>query len=140
MNKQVTEPNNRQVRTKKNTINLGMWTFAWVLTTAITAFAPKFLWDFNTLLTLIAVIVNVLVGFGMILANRRHLRGLDEMQQKIQTDAMALSLGIGLVLGCSYELLEDIKLISFEPEIAHLVIIMCITYMIGIIKGGAKYK
>ena len=60
--------------------------------------------------------------------------------KKIQTDAMALSLGIGLVLGCSYELLEDIKLISFEPEIAHLVIIMCITYMIGIIKGGAKYR
>ena len=82
MNKQVTDPNSRKARTKKNTIQLRMWTFAWVVTTAITAFAPKFLWDFNTLLTLISVIVNVLVGFGMILVNRTHLRGLDEMQQK----------------------------------------------------------
>lgn len=140
MNKQETEQDNWQQRTKKNTVKLGLWTFAWVATTAVTAFAPKFLWDFNTLLTIIAVIINVLVGFGMILANRTHLRGLDEMQQKIQTDAMALSLGVGLVLGCSYELLEDIKLITFEPEISHLIIIMCITYMIGIIKGGAKYR
>ncbi|WOH36326.1 hypothetical protein RI844_13210 [Thalassotalea fonticola] len=140
MNKQETNSNNWQARTKKNTINLGMWTFAWVVTTAIAAFAPKFIWDFNTLLTVTAVVINVLVGFGMIFANKKHLHGLDEMQQKIQSGAMALSLGVGLVLGCSYELLEDIKLISFEPEISHLVIVMCITYMIGIIKGGAKYR
>ncbi|WNC68690.1 hypothetical protein RI845_00745 [Thalassotalea nanhaiensis] len=140
MDKQESGQNNWEARTKKNTVKLGIWTFGWVLTTAVTAFAPKFLWDFNTVLTVIAVIINVLVGFGMILANREHLRGLDEMQQKIQTEAMALSLGVGLVLGCSYELLEDIKLITFEPEISHLVILMCITYMIGIIKSGAKYR
>ncbi|WNC72302.1 hypothetical protein RGQ13_19620 [Thalassotalea psychrophila] len=140
MNKQVTEPNEWQARTKKNTFKLGMWTLAWVITSAIAAFAPRFIWDFDTLLTVIGVLVNVCVGFGMIFANKRYLQGLDEMQQKIQSEAMALSLGVGLVLGLGYELLEDIKLIGFEPEISHLVIVMCITYGIGIIKGGAKYR
>ena len=50
---------------------------------------------------------------------------------------MALSLGIGLVLGCSYEMLEDIKLIPFEPEIPfkHLIILMSLTYVVGTVLG-----
>jgi hypothetical protein len=74
---------------------------------AIAAFAPKYAWDFNALLSSITIVI----GFGMLLANRKYLQGLDEMQRKILFDAMAFSLGVGLVLGTSYELLEDIQLI-----------------------------
>ena len=76
----------------------------------------------------------------MIYANKQHLLGMDEMQRYIQHEAMALTLGVGLVLGMSYELLEDIKLISFEPEISHLIILMCLTYCIGIILGNRRYS
>ena len=48
--------------------------------------------------------------------------------------------GIGLVLGISYELLEDIKLITFEPEISHLLMIIAVAYMAGIIIGQRRYK
>ena len=94
-------------RNSKNTRNLKIWTVAWVISMAITTFAPKFLWDFNTTITLLSVIIHVAIGFGMLLANRRYLRGLDEMQQRIMLDAMALCLGVGLVIGLSYELLEE---------------------------------
>jgi len=107
---------------------------------AIAAFAPKYVWDFNTVLSIIGVVICIAVGFGMLLANRKYLQGLDEMQRKILFDAMALSLGVGLVLGLSYELLEDIKLITFQPEIPHLVMVMCFTYMGGIIAGHRKYQ
>jgi hypothetical protein len=107
---------------------------------AITAFAPKYLWDYNTLLTLFSVVVHLGFGYGMLMANKRHLDGLDEMQRKILFDAMALSLGVGLVVGLSYDLFENIKLITFEPEIAHLVIIMCLTYLVGVISGHRKYQ
>jgi len=127
-------------RNCKNTRNLRSWTVAWVISMAVAAFAPKFIWEFNTLLTIIAVVVSLAIGFGMLLANRVYLRGLDEMQQKIMFDAMGLSLGVGLVVGLSYELLEDIKLITFQPEIAHLVVIMCLTYLGGIIAGHRKYQ
>jgi hypothetical protein len=133
-------PNKYKDRNSQNTRNLKMWTAAWVVSMAITVFAPKFVWDFNTLLTIIGVVVNLAIGFGMLLANRRYLRGLDEMQQKIMFDAMGLTLGVGMVVGLSYELLEDIKLITFQPEIGHLVVIMCLTYLAGIIAGHRKYK
>ena len=106
----------------------------------IAAFAPKYAWEFNTLLSVIAVIVSLFFGFGMLLANRRYLRGLDEMQQRIMFDAMGLALGVGLVVGLSYELLEDIKLITFQPEIPHLVFVMCFTYLIGIVAGHRKFQ
>ena len=126
--------------TKKNTIKLAAWTAAWTVSTAVAAFAPKYIWDFNTLLTIIGVLVNIAFGVGMIIANKNHLQGLDEMMKKIQLDAMAFALGIGLVLGISYELLEDIKLITFEPEISHLLMIIAVTYMAGIIIGQRRYK
>ena len=53
---------------------------------------------------------------------------------------MAFTLGVGLVLGLSYELLEDIKLISFEPEISHLIMVMCLTNLTAIIAGHRKYR
>lgn len=129
-----------QTQTSENTINLRNWTTAWVVSMAITAFAPRFLWDFNTAYTMIAALINLAIGFGMLISNKRYLRGLDEMQQKILFDAMALTLGVGLVVGLSYELLEDIKLITFEPEIGHLVIVMCLTYLSAVIAGNRKYR
>jgi hypothetical protein len=65
---------------------------------------------------------------------------MDEMHRLIQLEAMALTLGVGLVFGMSYELLEDVKLIPFEPEISHLIILMCLTYFIGIILGNRRYR
>jgi hypothetical protein len=140
MNEKIIDSGNIKDRTKKNTIHLGLWSGAWVLATAGAAFGPKFLWDFNTLPTIIGISIHICIGFGMIYANKQHLLGMDEMQRHIQHEAMALTLGVGLVLGMSYELLEDIKLISFEPEISHLIILMCLTYFIGIIRGNRRYQ
>ena len=140
MKKQLTESNDFTTRTKINTVQLGLWTGAWVLTSALAAFGPKFFWEFNTPLTILGVLINLGIGFGMILTNKRHLNGLDELMRKIQLEAMAFSLGAGLVCGLSYELLEDIKLITFEPEISHLIILMALTYMVGVIAGNRRYK
>jgi len=140
MKKQMTESNDFTTRTKINTVQLGLWTGAWILTYALAAFGPKLFWEFNTPLTILGILINLGIGFGMILANKRHLNGLDELMRKIQIEAMAISLGVGLVCGLSYELLEDIRLISFEPEISHLIILMSLTYMIGIIIGNKRYK
>ena len=127
-------------QTKKNTLRLFFWTGAWVLATAGAAFGPRFLWDFNTLPTILGVLIHIGIGFGMIRMFRQYLLGLDELQRKIELDAMALTLGVGMVVGVSYELLEDIKLITFEPEISHLIILMGLTFGIGIIVGNRRYQ
>lgn len=126
--------------TAKNTVRLRYWTGAWLVTMAVATFGPKLIWDYDTVLTILAVLVNLGVGFGMIVANKRHLQGLDEMHRKIFLDAGALALGVGLVCGLSYEMLEDIKLIPFEPEISHLIILMTLTFAAGMIAGHRKYR
>lgn len=129
-----------QATNGKNTTNLRNWTAAWLITMAIASFAPRFLWDFNTALTIIGILVHLATGIGMLMSNRRYLLDLDEMQQRILLNAMALTLGVGLIVGLSYELLEDIKLISYEPEISHLILIMVLTYLITTIVGHRKYQ
>lgn len=140
MNDLKTRSDDWATSNKRNTVRLRYWTIAWVLSSALAAFGPKLLWDFHTGLTILGVVINLAVGFGMIVANKRYVQGLDEMHRKIFLDAGALSLGVGLVCGLSYELLEDIKLITFEPEISHLVILMCLTFLTGMIVGHRKYR
>ncbi len=124
---------------KKNTINLAIYTAAWTITMAIAAFGPKFLWEGNKTFTLIAVIVNAVFGVFMILANINHLNGLDELQKKIQLEGMALALGVGIVGGLSYSLLDTTNLIAQDAEISTLVILIALTYMVSIIIGQKRY-
>jgi hypothetical protein len=127
-------------KTLTNTKRLARWTAAWLLTMALANFGPTFIWGHNELLSLLAIVLNVLVGGGMIWANKVHLYGLDELQQKIQLQAMALSLGVGLVIGLAYSNLDVTNLIASDAEISHLVILMGVTYLIGTVMGVRKYQ
>ena len=140
MSKLKTNPNDWAANTVKNTLQLGYWTAAWVLTMALANFGPRFIWQLNETLTIIAILLNLALGFGMILANKRHLKGLDEMHQKIQLEAMALSLGIGLVVGLAYSNLDVTNIIAADAEISHLVILMGLTYLFGVFNGLRKYR
>ncbi len=127
-------------KNSRNTRVLAYWTSAWVISHALAVFGPKFLWMDNTLLTALAVVANVALGTGMVLANRRQLRGLDELQQQIQMQAMGLTLGVGLVAGLAYATLDTTNLIPGDAEIGHLVILMGLTYLLGTIMGARKYR
>jgi hypothetical protein len=118
-----------QANVRRQTIKLGYWTLAWLVTMALASFGPKFLWGSNELITIGAIGLNLLVGIGMIVANKDHLRSLDEMQQKIQLEAMGLTLGVVLVAGLAYANLDIANIISFDAEIAHVVILMGLTYI-----------
>ena len=140
MNNSNIEPNNWAANNAKNTLILGYWTGAWVLTQALTVFGPQYIWQSNKLLTSLALLINLAMGAGMIMANKRYLNGLDELQRKIQTEAMALCLGVGLVAGLGYSTLDVTNLIPMDAEISNLIILMCLTYLAGILLGRRKYQ
>lgn len=140
MNNMKTDSNDWAANTARNTLRLGYWTAAWLLTMALAKFGPEFIWQMNTSFTVLAILFNLAIGFGMILANKRHLKGLDELHQKIQLEAMALSLGIGLVVGLAYSNLDVTDVIPFDAEISHLVILMALTYLAGVVGGLRKYR
>ena len=125
---------------KKDIIHLNGWTCAWVLSIGLLALGPQLLWNFNTLGTVAAGLLNLAIGIGMIVANIRFVNGQDEMQQKIFLEAAALTLGITVVFGGSYQLWGDIKLISFEPQVWHLMCVMGLTFIVGTIIAARKYQ
>ncbi|TLU59941.1 hypothetical protein FE810_16500 [Thalassotalea litorea] len=126
---------NWQTRNKKNTRNLAIWTLAWVLTMALATLGPQLIWQEDTLYSVLAILLNILIGIGMIYANARHLRGLDEMQQRVQLQSMGITLGVGMVLGFAYSNLDIANVIATDAEISHLMMLMAITYMISLFIG-----
>ena len=124
---------------KQNRI-LAYWTSGWMLTMALATFGPKFLWNFNSWLTGGAILINLLFGIGLIMGKKKWLKQLDELQLKIQLDAMAMALGVGIVGGLSYSLMDITNLIPMDAEISVLVIAISLTYLAGSIIGTRRYE
>lgn len=130
---------NYHTQIKKNTKNLAIYTALWTVSMAVATFGPKFIWEGNKTLTFIGVLVNAIFGVFMIMANIKHLNGLDELQKKIQLEGMAIALGVGIVGGLTYSLLDTTNLIAQDAEISFLVIIIALTYLASVIIGQKKY-
>ncbi len=125
---------------KKHLLNLGLWTWSWVATLAIATFGPKFIWDDHTTLTTLAILVNLANGVFMILANRKLFNHFDELERKIHLESMALTLGLAVIVGLTYSLLDQTNLIPFDAEIGTLVGFIGATYMIALLVNRIKYQ
>jgi hypothetical protein len=88
----------------------------------------------------IALAANVVVGIGLILMYVRYLQRLDELQRKIQVDAMALALGVGVVGGIAYAAANAIGLIALEGNIAIFSALMAVVYSIATVVGTVRYR
>jgi hypothetical protein len=119
---------------------LALWSLAWLASTALLRFGAEYIWDYQLAFSIYALLLHVTMGVAMIVANVKHLSKLDELQRKITMDAMGITLVVGLIAGIAYEQLEDIKLISYEPEISHLIMLMAVTYIIATLIGNRKYR
>ena len=126
--------------THKQLRYLAFWTLAWLLTMALASFGPKFIWEGSRIISFLAILLCTMVGAGMILANRTYIKSLDEMQRKITLDAMGLALGVGVVGGLSYSMLDVTNVIPYDAEISVLVVLVSITYLIAIVLGNLRYQ
>ena len=133
------QPISLKNRTKHNTKVLGIWTTAWTLSIALSTFGPMFLWSHFEVLSLLAIALNIVLGAGMIWANKKHLQGLDELNQKIQLEAMGITLGVTLVLGLGYSSMANAQLIE-QADIAFLVILMGLTYISALLVGRMRFR
>ena len=127
-------------RTMRNVVGLAAWTVAWVATLALAKFGPGSLWGEQGTPTMLAIVFNVLIGIGMLMANRRHLVDLDELQRTIQLHAMAWALGAGLVGGATWTLLDRHGLVGLDASIGHLIVLMAVVYLAGCLVGWRRYR
>ena len=124
---------------KKYTKILMAWVFAWVVSTAFLSYGVNFLWD-NLLITKIGLLINLAIGVGMIIANKNLFKHYDELQKKIQFEAMALTLGLAVVVGLTYEISFDFGVINSEPEFEYLLLFISFTYTASNIINSRRYK
>jgi drug/metabolite transporter (DMT)-like permease len=138
---QTGPPNSRfQDRVRKSTLRLAYCTGVWLITTALLAFGPEFVWNESVPLTYGAFALNLLAGVAMIVANRNYIRDLDELHRKIMLDAMGITLGVAVVVSLAYSLLENYDLVPFRADAAHLSILMSLTFMACVFLGMRRYR
>ena len=123
---------------RQNKIMLA-WTFAWVASIAFLTGGVNSLWD-SLLITKIGLLINLAIGIGMIIANKNLFKTYDELQKKIQFEAMAVTLGLVVVVGLVYEISFDFGVINKEPEFEYLVFFICFSYMTSIIVNSLRFK
>ena len=124
---------------KKYTKILLGWTFAWLVSLAFLSAGVNYLWD-SLLITKIGLLINLSIGVGMIIANKNLLNHYDELQKKIQLEAMALTLGLAVVVGIIYEVSFDFGIINSEPEGEYLVIFISICYIVSNLLNSRRYR
>lgn len=98
------------------------------------------MWPEQALIQQLTVILGLLFGVFMIAANRQHFQSLDELERTIQLEAMALTLGLTLIVGIAYSNLDILNIIPFDAEISYLVLFMGITYAISLGLNTRRYQ
>jgi DMSO/TMAO reductase YedYZ heme-binding membrane subunit len=124
---------------RKHLKTLGLWTWSWVATLALATFGPKFIWDGHMAITSFAIITNLANGVLMIMANRKLFNHYDELERKIHLESLAFTLGLTVIVGLSYSLLDQTNLIPFDAEIGILVVFLGVTHMITFLINRKRY-
>lgn len=122
---------------KSNTLKLAASTSLWLLSFAFLTFID---WSNSPGLKLLALSLNIAAGTYMILRNRAHLLGLDELQQRIQLNAMGTTLGIGLISFPILITLNQAGVLAQEWDVTLLLVLMSLTYIVAVLLGQLRYK
>ncbi|GAC28889.1 hypothetical protein GPAL_2028 [Glaciecola pallidula DSM 14239 = ACAM 615] len=89
--------------------------------------------------------INLLIAFDTILGIvvifmfMSLLKSMDELQRKIQFDALAFSMGTTFVASITYSLLTTAQIVR-DSETSDLILIMTFCYMASVIYGQVKYR
>jgi putative transcriptional regulator len=107
MNPSKPQKHGYQSRTLKNVLQLAIWGGVWLGTCGLMALGPRFLWNKILMFTLLAVGLNFCVGVGLILAHKKYLASLDELQRKVYLDALGITVGVVLIVAIPYAVLDN---------------------------------
>lgn len=140
MNEPASSDVSHDARSVRDSLKLVAWVFIWMASLTVSDKAALYgWWDASSWLTVLSMVVNGLLGLGLMLAFMRMLRRMDDLQRKIQLDALALALGVSLV-GCAlYSLMVTWGYIQDE-EVTDIFVLMCVSYSAGALIGVLRYR
>ncbi|MEP7352560.1 MAG: hypothetical protein ABI824_04955 [Acidobacteriota bacterium] len=142
MNASKPQEQRYQFRVLKSTRQLSKWTGVWVGTVCLMAFGPLSLWNRGSVFTLLAAGLNVCVGLGLILAHKKFLANMDELQRKVYLDALAITVGTVFIIVVPYAVLDAYNFVHLKTGVAisGLVILMSLTFLASLLYGSWRYR
>ena len=127
------------VRDIKNANRVNLLALLWAVTLLFSAFAKEYSWYHNTLAISITFIVHMAIGIVMVFSFRKFLKELDDLERKIQLDALALSVGVTIISFSGSSILSKAGVIE-KLDQSSLIVVMSVGYMVGLIFGRIKYR
>ena len=134
------QPSSFESRQRRTTRQCAFWAGVWILATMLFAFGPEFLWPGQLWLTIAVAVINLGVGVGMVLVMRDVLNNTDELHRKVILEAMAIALGVGMVVGTIYPMMESHELAPFDDDMSELILVMGLTFLTSMILGLRRYR
>ena len=116
------------------------WGVGWLATLALARFGPELWGDSRPAATWAAVVANVVVGAGWIVAFTRFLRAIDELQRKIMLDALAVTLGAGWVAGFGYIVADAAGLVADVDVAVLLPVFIAVVFLVAFAAGKIRYR
>lgn len=132
--------NESRTRRKLVLRQLSLWTLIWVLTEALVVFGHQSLWSATPWITAVFLALNLLVGIGMVWTYKRLMTLMDELERKIQLESMGITLGLTLVAGIGYSVMDITNLIPWDAEIGILIFFTGACYIISMIVNTRRYR
>lgn len=124
-------------RDRRNSRRATWWLFGWMISFLGTALAIRFAMLPEGLATYLAIAASGGLGLVAMLAYVRFLREADELQRKIQLEALALGFAGGFLATFTLTLLERSGVQGID--LADPFLVMVLLYMVGLMLGARRY-
>jgi formate hydrogenlyase subunit 3/multisubunit Na+/H+ antiporter MnhD subunit len=90
--------------------------------------------------TLLAVGLNLCVGVAFILSKKKYIEELDELQRRVYLNALAITLGVALIIGVPFSVMSAYHVIPFKGDISNLIMLMGLTFLVSLFYGLWRYR
>lgn len=118
-------------------LDLLLFTLLWAGSMVLVDKAVLYEWYSSDWISILGIALNAALGVAMIHSYLRYLRSMDEYMRKIQLDALAITVGAGMVGGFSYMLLVTTGLVV-EEEVSKLLVLMAFVYSSALVIGMVR--
>jgi hypothetical protein len=126
-------------RDRRNQLRANGWTLAWMASWLAVNLGISYDVLPRGLPGSLATLLPLGLGVGALLSYRHFLREADELLRKIQLDALALSVGVGILAGLTSHLWVRTGALSRESVLL-VTSLMMLTYSVGVTLGSRRFS
>ena len=95
------------------------------------SFGPSAFWGFDIALTFLAIAANLAAGGFMLYRFLRHLKNMDELRRQTHLEAMALTLGITMLLTVIYGALPKANVLA-GAQPSNVFFVIGVSYILSV--------